>query len=54
VRIHGTATVTIGNTVEIHLGNDPTGPYQRADRQPVDPLGAWSFRIANGPQPTAP
>jgi hypothetical protein len=53
-RIQGTATVTTGNSIKIHLGNDLTGPIINGSAgSPVDALGAWSFRIGNGPQPTA-
>ena len=53
-RIVGTATVTTGNTVKIHLGNDLTGPIINGPTgSAVDALGAWSLRIPNGPQPTA-
>jgi K319-like protein len=50
-RIQGTATVTTGNTVKVHLGDDLTGPV--LGQASVDALGAWSLRLANGPQPTA-
>jgi len=50
-RIVGTATVVTGNTVKVHLGNDLTGPV--LGQASVDALGAWSLRLANGPQPPA-
>ena len=53
-RVEGTATVTTGNAVKIHLGNDLTGPIINGSAgSAVDALGVWSFRIPNGPQPTA-
>ena len=52
-RVEGTATVTTGNAVKIHLGNDLTGPVINSAGSAVDALGVWSFRIPNGPQPTA-
>ena len=50
-RIVGTATVVTGNTVKVHLGDDLTGPV--LGQASVDALGAWSLRLANGPQPPA-
>ena len=50
-RIVGTATVTTGNVITVHLGNTLTGPV--LGTASVDALGAWSLRLANGPQPPA-
>ena len=50
-RVVGTATVVAGNTVKVHLGDDLTGPV--LGQASVDALGAWSLRLANGPQPPA-
>jgi len=50
-RIVGTATVVTGNTVKVHLGDDLTGPV--LGQASVDALGAWSLRLASGPQPPA-
>jgi hypothetical protein len=52
-RIQGTAAVTTGNKVIVHLGNDLTGPILGpSGGTDVDALGGWSLRI-NGPAPTA-
>jgi K319-like protein len=52
-RIQGTAAVTTGNKVIVHLGNDLTGPILGpSGGSDVDALGGWSLRI-NGPAPTA-
>jgi hypothetical protein len=50
-RIQGTATVTTGNTVNVFLGDTLTGT--KLGVASVDALGAWSLRLANGPQPPA-
>jgi hypothetical protein len=50
-RIQGTATVTTGNTIKVHLGSDLTGPL--LGQASVDALGGWSLRLANGRQPPA-
>ena len=52
-RIQGTAAVTTGNKVIVHLGDDLTGPILGpSGGNDVDALGGWSLRI-NGPAPTA-
>jgi K319L-like, PKD domain len=50
-RVEGTATVTTGNIVKVHLGNDLTGTV--LGQASVDALGGWSLRLASGPQPPA-
>jgi hypothetical protein len=50
-RIQGTASVVTGNVITIWLGNTLTGT--KLGTASVDALGAWSLRLANGPQPPA-
>jgi hypothetical protein len=50
-RVEGTATVTTGNTIKVHLGNDLTGTL--LGQATVDALGDWSLRLRSGPQPPA-
>jgi hypothetical protein len=50
-RIVGTASVTNGNTITVWLGNSLSGT--KLGTATVDALGAWSLRLANGPQPPA-
>jgi hypothetical protein len=50
-RIQGTATVVTGNVITVHLGSTVTGTV--LGTASVDALGAWSLRLANGPQPPA-
>jgi hypothetical protein len=50
-RIVGTASVVTGNVITVRLGNTLTGPV--LGTASVDALGAWSLRLANGPQPPA-
>jgi hypothetical protein len=50
-RIVGTASVTTGNVITVWLGNSLTGT--KLGTASVDALGAWSLRLANGPQPPA-
>ncbi|HEV7658177.1 MAG TPA: hypothetical protein VGP36_26050, partial [Mycobacteriales bacterium] len=50
-RVVGTATVTTGNQITVWLGNTLTGT--KLGTASVDALGAWSLRLANGPQPPA-
>jgi hypothetical protein len=50
-RIVGTASVVTGNVITVWLGNTLSGT--KLGTASVDALGAWSLRIANGPQPPA-
>ncbi|HEV7654858.1 MAG TPA: hypothetical protein VGP36_09015, partial [Mycobacteriales bacterium] len=50
-RVVGTATVTTGNVITVWLGNSLSGT--KLGTASVDALGAWSLRLANGPQPPA-
>ncbi len=50
-RIVGTASVVTGNVITVRLGSTLTGPV--LETASVDALGAWSLRLANGPQPPA-